>query len=117
MTTPNDVRPTPGPAEVRVHEMKSDARVFPRVLSGAKRHEARMNPDGGILVGHFLHLREWSPLDGGTYTGREVFVLVTHMDRVEGRGEFGEFDVVLSFRPLAVTVPMCQMFVPWSANR
>lgn len=81
-----------------IHDLKIWPVPFRAVLSGAKRHEIRVN-DRSYAVGDILHLREWVPEDqedavyeagGGwndaNYTGRTIDVEVTHMTK---GGEWG----------------------------
>lgn len=116
--TENDVREPPGTSFVPmlVHELKSDLRVFADVLLDNKRHETRKNDRVlGFRTGDFLRLGEWRTDGGeGRYTGREVLVVVTYLARVEGTGEFAEFDTVMSFVPLAFASSRTSGWVPWA---
>lgn len=82
-----------------IHDLKCWPEPFKALLSGAKRHEIRVN-DRPYAVGDILHLREWVPKDqeaavyeagGGwndttKYTGRTIDVEVTYMTK---GGEWG----------------------------
>lgn len=61
---------------MKVHELKTWPEFFEPIIRGEKRVELRLD-DRGFKVGDFLHLREWH-FDTG-YTGRELFVGVTHI--------------------------------------
>lgn len=58
------------------HKLKTWPRYFSAVLDGSKTFEMRIN-DREYKIGDFLHLVEWS--EGGGYTGRELFKVVTYI--------------------------------------
>lgn len=67
----------------KTHELKTWPDVFQAVIDGTKTHEYRKD-DRNFGLGDILHLREWKPsvdVAVGTYTGRDVRALVTHIDK------------------------------------
>ena len=69
---------------MKAHDLKIWPRHFAAVLSGAKRHEIRVD-DRGYQVGDELWLKEWVGGEGG-YTGRHHTVEVTHITHNFSRG-------------------------------
>lgn len=67
------------------HELKAHPVAFGAVEIGMKTCDIRHTRDRVFRLGQHLRFREWNPLDR-SYTGREIFVRVTHI--VEG-GQFG----------------------------
>ena len=65
------------------HELKCWPEFFQAMLDGLKPFEARRN-DRNFQVDDILVLREWTPADSvystvGTYSGRELKLLVTYI--------------------------------------
>ncbi len=69
------------PLAATVHELKCWPEFFEPAWRGLKRAEFRRD-DRGYRTGDRLRLREWRPVvlgvGTGSYTGRELLVLVTH---------------------------------------
>lgn len=67
---------------MRHHELKTWPEPFEAILSGAKRHEVRVD-DRGFAVGDILRLREWdptpTPFSARGYTEREITCRVTYL--------------------------------------
>ena len=62
------------------HELKAWPKPFRAMAAGNKHHEIRQDDGRNFRPGHVLRLREWLP-SGECYTGREMLVKVTHIDR------------------------------------
>ncbi len=66
------------------HELKCWLASYEAVVNGSKTHEVRIN-DRDYRLHDFLYLHEWNEWSG-SYTGKSVKALVTHI--TEG-GKFG----------------------------
>lgn len=75
---------------VRAHDMPNDAtpptvhdlKCWPIHFESIRRREKRADvrkADRPYAVGDHLHLQEWTPGDGGGFTGRDLTVRVTHI--------------------------------------
>ena len=78
---------------MKVHDLKSAKKPFEDVWDLRKKAEVRFN-DRSFSVGDILRLREWDP--ERKYSGRELWVLITHIQ--EGYGLPKDL-VVISFEP------------------
>jgi hypothetical protein len=64
--------------KMKTHELKSWPEFFQPMFTGEKRFELRRN-DRDYLPGDLLILREWEPREGGKYSGRTLYMLVTYV--------------------------------------
>lgn len=60
-----------------IHELKTVAPLFHKVLDGVKTFDIRKN-DRNFEVGHYLWLREYDQTTK-TYSGRNVHCIVTYI--------------------------------------
>lgn len=67
----------------QVHDLKSWPGDFEAVAVGRKTAEVRRCDDRDFRVGDVLRLREYDP-GPDLYTGRQIRVLITHVDRMAG---------------------------------
>ena len=85
------------------HCLKTWPDVFQSTADGVKTFEYRIEDDRHFSVGDVLVLQEWTPsLEDpsiGTYTGREVRVRVTHLERGPNWG-IPKGHVVMSIKPM-----------------
>lgn len=65
-----------------MHDLKTEPAPFAALWAGDKTAEWRRDDRGGFAAEDMLRLREWDT--GRGYTGREVTVLVTHVERGYG---------------------------------
>lgn len=65
---------------MKQHKLKSFTKIFPRLVSGEKRSEVRVN-DRGFEVGDVVTFQE-GQLENGefVYTGRTISGVISHID-------------------------------------
>lgn len=77
-----------------MHQLKTSWLQYQLIVQNLKTAEFRKN-DRNFQVGDTIILREWSPINGGIYTGQELSVFITCI--TEGFG-IPKGYVMLSFR-------------------
>jgi hypothetical protein len=63
---------------MKTHEVKSWPESFGPIFRGETKSDLRRN-DRDYQVGDLLILREWEPREGGKYSGRAFYAVVTHV--------------------------------------